>query len=731
MVFPSTTVYSPPNAPQTPLRRKAARLASQTSSQFDVVANSPIHNRTMLSLPLEMSGTDSLPITAASGSGSDASSTLGPSPGRIDRSLQFLESQSQAVRMEIRTKEQANKATPGTYSRHVNSYQSWWDVAEALKVSQNRNLVALPAFPIISAKVSMFLQYETTREKKKRGGETIPGSSVGKSQISQVISALEEYRRNTQHLYKDSPEAQIPLRNDERIRQFESAAKTNEPNRAAKAQVTKAAGSSSDTYTFDELRQCARWCFSNFSGPKYTYLGLRDRGMLLLGAATAFRGDSARILLWSDLFKTSIPLGDDTNVPVLGALADNAKHNQTGRLDEHGVLRHKHVELCGIGALAIMFFAYFHIAGYPVPDFAPNFQDTGYGEFGRRDWYTYHVFSTGIGTTEMSYQAHHDRVMQMHTANNISITKVTHGTRPFAAQTCRAFGASNLAFERERHAHQAQMQMLQNQLGEVQNLLQLVAGSKRIKKARGSSPGLDNFSTNIDLDDFPGGISGSSSAGPSSTAFSDLSFDPLSTDFQFLEGFAVNDNFSAGFNPLPPTPTTAFPPPYPPHNLAPSISPALSFQPPPLVPLIPGSREERLQYYFARYGEERFRKHCPVWKNGDWIPQYKYATNAKAIWDYWVEWKEGMNGFIAVEELTTVWGAKWRGNIGGLKSENTRRMKVVNLILELSKKSNWNTNLVRRFITEKYASHFAARAFVEYLKPANRAAVIAAASTYP
>jgi hypothetical protein len=30
----------------------------------------------------------------------------------------------------------------------------------------------------------------------------------------------------------------------------------------------------------------------------------------------------------------------------------------------------------------------------------------------------------------------------MHTANNISITKVTHGTRPFAAQTCRAFGAS-------------------------------------------------------------------------------------------------------------------------------------------------------------------------------------------------------------------------------------------------------------------------------------------------
>ncbi|KAJ7178272.1 hypothetical protein C8R46DRAFT_1188289 [Mycena filopes] len=164
--------------------------------------------------------------------------------------------------------------------------------------------------------------------------------------------------------------------------------------------------------------------------------------MLLLGAATAFKGDSARILLWSDLFKTSLPLGDDIDVPVLGALADNAKHNQTGRLDEHGALRHKHVELCGIGAVAIMFFAYFHIAGYPVPDFAPDFKDKDYGEYGRRDWYTYHVFSTGVGTTEMSYQAHHDRVMQMHAANDISITKVTHGTRPFAAQTARSFGAS-------------------------------------------------------------------------------------------------------------------------------------------------------------------------------------------------------------------------------------------------------------------------------------------------
>ncbi|KAJ6499781.1 hypothetical protein DFH09DRAFT_1289918 [Mycena vulgaris] len=206
---------------------------------------------------------------------------------------------------------------------------------------------------------------------KKREGETIAGSSIGKSQISQVISALESARLNFQHEYKSCSNAQNSLRNDTRIRQFEAAVKHDEPKRAEKAQITKAAGSSSesltDTYTVEELR-------------KY-------------------------------MFKATIPLGDDREATVLGALADNAKHDQTGRVDEHDVLRHKHVELCGVGAFAMMFFGYFHIAENSVPDFSPNFSDTTYGEYGRRDWYTYHVFSTGIGTKEMSYQGQTEQAL--------------------------------------------------------------------------------------------------------------------------------------------------------------------------------------------------------------------------------------------------------------------------------------------------------------------------------
>jgi hypothetical protein len=68
--------------------------------------------------------------------------------------------------------------------------------------------------------------------------------------------------------------------------------------------------------------------------------------------------------------------------------------------------------------------------------------------------------------------------------------------------------------------------------------------------------------------------------------------------------------------------------------------------------LAPGSPAEREQHYFQLYGAERFRKHAPEWRDGpgDWLPHYKYVS-AAAIWEYWTEWKEGMNGYISVEHI--------------------------------------------------------------------------------
>jgi hypothetical protein len=94
------------------------------------------------------------------------------------------------------------------------------------------------------------------------------------------------------------------------------------------------------------------------------------------------------------------------SLQVLAALADNAKHNQLGRVDEHGTLRHRLVELCPVGAISRLFFAFFHIMERPPPAFVPSFTTEGYGEYGYWEWYDYHVFAgTDDVKSEMTYDS--------------------------------------------------------------------------------------------------------------------------------------------------------------------------------------------------------------------------------------------------------------------------------------------------------------------------------------
>ena len=86
-------------------------------------------------------------------------------------------------------------------------------------------------------------------------------------------------------------------------------------------------------------------------------------------------------------------------------LRDQGKHIQDGRVEEHAALRHRDVELCCVGAMALYLFALFHITGSPRPVFAPDFSSTEAGEFGRREWYALYVFPGRDGKdTQMSYQ---------------------------------------------------------------------------------------------------------------------------------------------------------------------------------------------------------------------------------------------------------------------------------------------------------------------------------------
>ncbi|KAG1877388.1 hypothetical protein F4604DRAFT_1680065 [Suillus subluteus] len=181
----------------------------------------------------------------------------------IDRSLAHLDATSHGIRMQISAEERSDKGTADAYSRRVRDYVMWWDQYQHECSEQEECWTVVPAFPVTATKAALFVNHERTREKVRRqlnpqcpklteecckrkpgSTETIPGSNVGKSVIQQVISALEDWRVSHHHLYKDVPEAQIRLRDDNRIRTLESAAKHNEPKRADTAQTLKASGAS-------------------------------------------------------------------------------------------------------------------------------------------------------------------------------------------------------------------------------------------------------------------------------------------------------------------------------------------------------------------------------------------------------------------------------------------------------------------------------------------------------
>ena len=87
-------------------------------------------------------------------------------------------------------------------------------------------------------------------------------------------------------------------------------------------------------------------------------------------------------------------------------MANQSKTNVTGRVDEHGLFRHRIPELCGFGGIGFYLFGYFHILGKRI-SFAPDFDDPKYSDYGRRDWYKFYLFpgkgDEPEGMNEMTY----------------------------------------------------------------------------------------------------------------------------------------------------------------------------------------------------------------------------------------------------------------------------------------------------------------------------------------
>ena len=83
--------------------------------------------------------------------------------------------------------------------------------------------------------------------------------------------------------------------------------------------------------------------------------------------------------------------------------SNQGKTNTNGRIDIVGTFRHRHAELCGVGALAFYLFAQYQIANETHPTFEPNFDTAAGGtKSGYRKWYDLILFPGSSAYDEMS-----------------------------------------------------------------------------------------------------------------------------------------------------------------------------------------------------------------------------------------------------------------------------------------------------------------------------------------
>ncbi|KAJ3536673.1 hypothetical protein NMY22_g5932 [Coprinellus aureogranulatus] len=370
----------------------------------------------------------------------------------VEDSLKIIEGELDSRWAERKEEVKNRDLTMDAYMRHFKNYQTWWAADQARRVqsaeTKGQTYIAIPALPITGSKAALWLDHEARRAKKGNDGKVIPNTTLHFRTVSQMINALEYFRRTCQRepLYVSCDASKVKLRDHADIGAIETAAKRNEAKRQEQTQDTKANGLRSQTFTREELRKvCVGFLTEPADKRSELLLALRDHAMLVISTSMAMRGDNVRPICWSDISTEQVPLpnmGDDVYAQALVIVTNQGKTNVNGRLDPHGAFRHRLPELCAVGALARHFFGQFHIDKGNVGSFEPDYSHPEATDIGRREWYKWLVFPGGKSKTEpMSAQAHRKRFNKFKIDHDIHCKKATHGPRIRAADDALGFGA--------------------------------------------------------------------------------------------------------------------------------------------------------------------------------------------------------------------------------------------------------------------------------------------------
>lgn len=172
-----------------------------------------------------------------------------------------------------------------------------------------------------------------------------------------------------------------------------------------------------DGYTKAELEKVSKYFLTEKNSPT----GSRDRLCFLLSHAMLCRSETTLGMQFADLFSILIENQGVSECVSLVATITFGKTNQHGKIEYGSSVRHRQVEVCSVGALAINLFSRFHFENEPFPDFT-----------GRSSWYDTYVIKGENQFTPIEYSTQHKIYVETFKKVGIHTSKVTHANRKSA-----------------------------------------------------------------------------------------------------------------------------------------------------------------------------------------------------------------------------------------------------------------------------------------------------------
>lgn len=167
---------------------------------------------------------------------------------------------------------------------------------------------------------------------------------------------------------------------------------------------------------------------------------------------------------------------------------------------------------------------------------------------------------------------------------------------------------------------------------------------------------------------------------PSSFSLPTSQHTTMPSSTQFTGSFAHQNTLL----PIPPPISTAFP-------LA---------APAPTSSMESIARNEAMSKYGKKYDKTQFK-----WDGTQLVPQYCFAQNVKTVFEVVTEWRRGIDGGFAIEELNNTWSVAWRRHRDSVKTEYRRRKAIVDAITTIQEGQKKSEAIAIQMLEARYPEH--------------------------